>query len=85
MGKEKRKMIIDNTIVPSDHKCWRAGTNDSVIVTETTFGHGDSSHVTYIHCKICGRISKRFEGWGFFDDKDLRKAQEDWNNNLKEE
>lgn len=54
-----------------------------VIITETRFGQGDSSHVTYVKCEggqgACNQLSDKFGGLGFFSDSDLRKAQEDWN------
>lgn len=65
-----------------DHKCYEAGINDSKIITETTFGQGDSTHICYIRCSICGKKSKEFSNWGLFEDSTLRKAQEGWNSNL---
>jgi hypothetical protein len=65
-----------------EHKCYNAGINNSKIITETSFGHGDSSHITYVKCFICGRKSKEFSNYGFFDDKSLRLAQENFNDNL---
>lgn len=61
-----------------EHKCDRAGINSSPIMTRTKFGHGDSFHICYVICEICGRKSKEFTNWGLFDDKTLRQAQEEW-------
>ena len=50
-----------------------------IIHTETTFGHGDSSHKTYVKCAVCGTQTVPTWGYGFFEDSDLRKVQEWWN------
>ncbi len=60
-------------------KCKTADYSRLVIVTETTFGHGDSQHTTYVECKTCGNRSGSFTDHGFFEDRDLRKAQAHWN------
>lgn len=65
------------------HKCWEAGIGESKIITETTFGQGESFHRTFVKCEICGKESKKFGGYDWFKDKDLRSAQEDWNTNNK--
>lgn len=49
------------------------------IITETVFGHGDSTHTCYVECTQCKNSSEKFTGWGLFDDKTLRKAQASWN------
>ena len=61
------------------HICYEAGINSSPIITRVQFGHGDSSHQTYVICEICGKIGEKFGGYGFFENSDLRKAQESWN------
>lgn len=61
------------------HECYRAGINESKIITETTFGHGDSTHITYVMCSICGKRSEEFGNYGLFENSSLRKAQENWN------
>lgn len=60
--------------------CKECGSNINTIITETSFGHGDSGHKTYVKCN-CGATSKEFSYWGFFRDEDLRSAQDDWNKN----
>lgn len=62
-------------------KCGEVSLGKLVIFTETTFGHGDSGHITYVKCTNCDSTSASFSGYGLFDDKDLRKAQSDWNRN----
>lgn len=59
-------------------KCGNVSYSDIVIHTETTFGHGDSSHKCYTQCK-CGHRTKEFWGYGLFDDVTFRKAQAAWN------
>ena len=77
-------MIIDNTIVPSDHKCMVAGRGTSIIVTESTYEVVQTEtkqleqkwyHVTYVKCTVCNRISNRFVG----SDISHEKAIHDWN------
>jgi hypothetical protein len=63
-----------------DHKCFPAGINDSIIYTETKFGHGDATHVCYVKCSVCNNSSKRFGNYDLFDIKSLRLAQQDFNN-----
>jgi hypothetical protein len=63
------------------NKCRKCGnTNYSTIAihTETTFGHGDSTHKCYVKCK-CGNKSDEFSNWGLFSDKAFREAQANWN------
>lgn len=59
-------------------KCGNESYSTIVIYTETTFGHGDSSHKSYVKCK-CGNKSKESGGYGLFSDKALREAQSNWN------
>lgn len=63
------------------NKCINCGNNNYstiVIHTETTFGHGDSSHRCYVKCQ-CGNTTTSFSGYGLFSDKALREAQSEWN------
>jgi len=60
-------------------KCGNSNYSTLVLFTESTFGHGDSTHKCYVKCQ-CGNKSKEFTGWGLFEDKNLRLAQKDWNN-----
>lgn len=51
------------------------------IVTETEFGHGDSTHKCYVECE-CGNRSSQSENtsnYGLFSDKAFRAAIENWN------
>jgi len=81
--KEYIKPLIMNTVNNNEnHKCDKAGINDSKIITETTFGHGDSMHNCYVECKICGKKSKVFSDYGLFERSTLRQAEKDWNDNL---
>jgi hypothetical protein len=62
-----------------EHKCSPAGINESIIYTETRFGHGDSSHVCYVKCSICNKSSRPFGNYGLFEPSSLREAQRDFN------
>ena len=69
-------------------ECGNQSLGHIVIFTETTFGHGDSGHETYVKCtnKLpdgteCGNKTSSYSGYGFFEDTDLRKAQAEWNKN----
>ena len=80
-------MIIDNTIVPSDHKCMLAGQGTSIIVTESTYDVIQTEtkhlkqiwyHVTYVKCTVCNRVSNRYVGAVISHEK----AINDWNSEL---
>lgn len=61
-------------------KCKSCGNVDATkikYITETTFGHGDSTHTCYVMC-VCGNRSKSESDWGIFEMKTFRKAQENW-------
>lgn len=67
-------------------KCGNRSYSAIVIFTETTFGHGDSSHKTYVKCTHknidgveCGNRTEDVWGRDLFADADLRKAQALWN------
>lgn len=60
-------------------KCGEVSYSNIVFVTEMTFGHGDSTHVTFVRCRTCGNKTSEHGGWGWHDDKDIRKAQDEWN------
>lgn len=66
-----------------EHKCWKAGINKSPIMTRTQFGHGDSTHICYVICEICGKKGKEFSNYGLFDHESFRNAQIDWNTELE--
>lgn len=59
-------------------QCGNRNYSTIVIHTETTFGHGDSSHRCYVQCK-CGYRSKEHWGRGLFEDETFRAAQNSWN------
>lgn len=59
--------------------CGNVNNSTIVIFTETTFGHGDSTHVCYVKCTQCGNTSKKETDWGLFSDKTFRAAQGNWN------
>lgn len=65
-------------MIEEKHICCEAGVNSSPIITRIQFGHGDSSHETYVICEKCGRKGEAFHNYGFFENSDLRKAQESW-------
>lgn len=60
------------------NKCGNINYSTLKIITETTFGHGDSTHVCYVKCE-CGNTSKKFSNYGLFSDNAFRSAQKDWN------
>lgn len=65
------------------NKCKNCGNmnySTLVIFTETTFGHGDSTHECYVKCTECGNRSKSVSGWGVFQADSFRSAQKNWNN-----
>ena len=64
-------------------KCGNQSYSRIIIYTETTFGHGDSGHKCYVRCIECGNASKEEFGYGLFDDKTFRKAQQNWNDENK--
>ncbi len=64
-------------------KCGEMAYARLVIFTETTFGHGESFHKTYVKCTNCGNKSKEFGYYNWFRDEDLRKAQDSWNEENK--
>lgn len=50
-----------------------------IYFTETTFGHGDSTHKCYGKCAKCGNTSTPVTNWGIFEIKTFREAQDNWN------
>lgn len=62
------------------HICGKAGTKETPIISKTYFGHGDSTHETYVECLICGKKSNSFSDWSFPSNKTIRLAQDDWDN-----
>jgi len=63
--------------------CGNGNYSELVIVTETTFGHGDSTHQCYAKCMRCNNTSREEGGWGLFSEAAFRKAQDNWNNENK--
>lgn len=64
-------------------KCGEKSLSQITIFTETNFEQGGSGYDTYVKCKTCGNESKHYGGYGFFEDKSLRLAQENWNEQNK--
>jgi predicted nucleic-acid-binding Zn-ribbon protein len=59
-------------------KCGNGNASTIVYFTETTFGHGDSTHRCYVKCLQCGNTSKEESNWGIFEMSTFRKAQQNW-------
>ena len=60
--------------------CGNKSLGSITFITKTNFGHGDSSHITYVECEKCGNKSKQEQDLGIFEMKTFRKAQDNWNN-----
>jgi hypothetical protein len=63
-------------------QCGNSNHSTIIIHTETTFGHGDSTHICYVECE-CGNRSAQESNWGIFEMGTFRKAQSNWNEENK--